>query len=284
MEEYFLKKITEIHGAEDASYLLENNDIFYDIGYKVMRNQENANLLKCHHLKYNGKIKLVYFTHEYISMADYVTTADPNAILNLIYSLVNAFIQIENLGFLNMACIDNRLDHVYVDTVTNNVKIIYLPVNIAGLHKNKNEFDNEIKTQLVQLIEQTRAADMPQMRQTLDVLKDAALKLQDILQNSSMMRGISIQSINGQFCFNICESEFLIGKNSERVQGVITGNNAISRVHCKVIWNTGQHYIVDMGSSNGTYVNGKRILPNEPEPIYNNTQIRIANEDFIVRG
>ena len=284
MEEYFLKKITEIQGAEDASYLLENNDIFYDIGYKVMRNQENANLLKCHHLKYNGKIKLVYFTHEYISMADYVATADPNAILNLIYSLVNAFIQIENLGFLNMACIDNRLDHVYVDTVTNNVKIIYLPVNIAGLHKNKNEFDNEIKTQLVQLIEQTRAADMPQMRQTLDVLKDAALKLQDILQNSSMMRGISIQSINGQFCFNICESEFLIGKNSERVQGVITGNNAISRVHCKVIWNTGQHYIVDMGSSNGTYVNGKRILPNEPEPIYNNTQIRIANEDFIVRG
>ena len=284
MEEYFLKKITEIQGAEDASYLLENNDIFYDIGYKVMRNQENANLLKCHHLKYNGKIKLVYFTHEYISMADYVTTADPNAILNLIYSLVNAFIQIENLGFLNMACIDNRLDHVYVDTVTNNVKIIYLPVNIAGLHKNKNEFDNEIKTQLVQLIEQTRAADTPQMRQTLDVLKDAALKLQDILQNSSMMRGISIQSINGQFCFNICENEFLIGKNSERVQGVITGNNAISRVHCKVIWNTGQHYIVDMGSSNGTYVNGKRILPNEPEPIYNNTQIRIANEDFIVRG
>ncbi len=284
MEEYFLKKITEIHGAEDASYLLENNDIFYDIGYKVMRNQENANLLKCHHLKYNGKIKLVYFTHEYISMADYVTTADPNTILNLIYSLVNAFIQIENLGFLNMACIDNRLDHVYVDMGTNSVKIIYLPVNIAGLHKNKNEFDNEIKTQLVQLIEQTRAADTPQMRQTLDVLKDAALKLQDILQNSSMMRGISIQSINGQCCFNICENEFLIGKNSDRVQGVITGNNAISRVHCKVIWNTGQHYIVDMGSSNGTYVNGKRILPNEPEPIYNNTQIRIANEDFIVRG
>ena len=39
-----------------------------------------------------------------------------------------------------------------------------------------------------------------------------------------------------------------------------------------------------MGSSNGTYVNGKRIQPNVPEPISDRSQLRIANAEFIVRG
>lgn len=68
MEDYFAGKLTEIRETEDTAYLLENNEIFYDIGYKVMQNQENANLLKCHRLKYNGKIKLVYFTRDDTSL------------------------------------------------------------------------------------------------------------------------------------------------------------------------------------------------------------------------
>ena len=143
MDEYFADKLTEIQDTEDTAYLLENNEIFYDVGYKVMQNQENANLLRCHRIKYNGKIKLIYFTREYTSLEDYIASSDMDTILNAIRSLLEALIQIENLGFLNMACIDNRLSHIYVESGTNNVKIIYLPVNITGVHKNKNEFDNE---------------------------------------------------------------------------------------------------------------------------------------------
>ena len=42
MDEYFADKLTEIQDTEDTAYLLENNEIFYDVGYKVMQNQENA--------------------------------------------------------------------------------------------------------------------------------------------------------------------------------------------------------------------------------------------------
>ena len=229
-----------------------------------------------------------------------------DTILNAIHSLLEALIQIENLGFLNMACIDNRLSHIYVESGTNNVKIIYLPVNITGVHKNKNEFDNEIKAQLVQKIERIGMMDHPKMRQVIDALEDGTLKLHDISTriqaekpvNTSAdpnigqkkivdmpdMNQISIQSIDGQFHFVVCENEFLIGKSRERVQGVITGNNAVSRVHCKIVRQNGSYFVVDMGSSNGTYVNGKRIQPNVPEPISDRSQLRIANAEFIVRG
>lgn len=312
MDEYFADKLTEIQDTEDTAYLLENNEIFYDVGYKVMQNQENANLLRCHRIKYNGKIKLIYFTREYASLEDYIASSDMDTILNAIRSLLEALIQIENLGFLNMACIDNRLSHIYVESGTNNVKIIYLPVNITGVHKNKNEFDNEIKAQLVQKIERIGMMDHPKMRQVIDALEDGTLKLHDIstriqaekpvmhrnTKNTSAdpnigqkkivdmpdMNQISIQSIDGQFHFVVCENEFLIGKSRERVQGVITGNNAVSRVHCKIVRQNGSYFVVDMGSSNGTYVNGKRIQPNVPEPISDRSQLRIANAEFIVRG
>ena len=124
MDEYFADKLTEIQDTEDTAYLLENNEIFYDVGYKVMQNQENANLLRCHRIKYNGKIKLIYFTREYTSLEDYIASSDMDTILNAIHSLLEALIQIENLGFLNMACIDNRLSHIYVESGTNNVKIL----------------------------------------------------------------------------------------------------------------------------------------------------------------
>ena len=52
MDEYFADKLTEIQDTEDTAYLLENNEIFYDVGYKVMQNQENANLLRCHRIKF----------------------------------------------------------------------------------------------------------------------------------------------------------------------------------------------------------------------------------------
>lgn len=60
------------------------------------------------------------------------------------------------------------------------MKIIYLPVNITGVHKNKNEFDNEIKAQLVQKIERIGMMDHPKMRQVIDALEDGTLKLHDI--------------------------------------------------------------------------------------------------------
>lgn len=277
MDEYFADKLTEIQDTEDTAYLLENNEIFYDVGYKVMQNQENANLLRCHRIKYNGKIKLIYFTREYTSLEDYIASSDMDTILNAIHSLLEALIQIENLGFLNMACIDNRLSHIYVESGTNNVKIIYLPVNITGVHKNKNEFDNEIISTRIQ-------AEKPVMhRNTKNTSADPNIGQKKIVDMPDMNQ-ISIQSIDGQFHFVVCENEFLIGKSRERVQGVITGNNAVSRVHCKIVRQNGRYFVVDMGSSNGTYVNGKRIQPNVPEPISDRSQLRIANAEFIVRG
>ena len=50
-----------------------------------------------------------------------------------------------------------------------------------------------------------------------------------------------------------------IGSNPEMVDGVIEFNKTVSRVHCKITCVDNRYYICDMGSSNGTYLNGLRL-------------------------
>ena len=45
------------------------------------------------------------------------------------------------------------------------------------------------------------------------------------------------------------------------VDAVVSYNNMISRKHCTVMKENGIYQIEDEGSSNGTYVNGARLMP-----------------------
>ena len=56
--------ITEKEQTGSIAYILDSEDQFDEIGFRVMQNQTEI-LLKSHKLKYNGKIKFVYFTDGY---------------------------------------------------------------------------------------------------------------------------------------------------------------------------------------------------------------------------
>lgn len=83
--------------------------------------------------------------------------------------------------------------------------------------------------------------------------------------------------------FVVNTPEFLLGKNPAMVDGAISFNNAISKVHCKIVHDNGNYYVQDMGSANGTYVNKNKIPPNQLFPIKNGDVIRLANSDFMVQ-
>lgn len=306
MEVFLENQVIEEKNAIGTAYTLANNELFYDIGYKVMQNLDESCLLKCHRLKYNGKIKLVYFTSEYEQIEQVFSKAEPEVIGNLLITLFEAFTQIENLGFLNISCVDNRLDKIFVDPITNAVKIIYLPINSIGMTKNKNVFENELKSQLVKMLSEGRIGQTQKTNLIAECLSDGTLRLQDISrriqsiggqsvptqgvqrQEASVsvpaQNGICLQSLNGAFQFQIMGRDFVLGKSREKVDGEITGNSAISRVHCKILYRDGGYYILDMGSSNGTFLEGKKVTTTEPLRIAPGNRIRIANVEFMVRG
>lgn len=68
---------------------------------------------------------------------------------------------------------------------------------------------------------------------------------------------------------------FTIGKWKEQVDGVIINDN-ISRIHARFEEIDGVHYVIDLNSKNGVYVNGIRNKIQEKVKIQNGDEIKIA--------
>ena len=73
---------------------------------------------------------------------------------------------------------------------------------------------------------------------------------------------------------------FRIGKEKSYVDYFIGDNSAISRSHADIVTRDGQYYVVDINSTNHTYVNGGMIQSNVEVRIDHGTKLRFANEEF----
>jgi len=62
--------------------------------------------------------------------------------------------------------------------------------------------------------------------------------------------------------FNMTQSSFVVGRSpSCDVALVLEG---ISRQHCKIEFRDNDIYITDLGSTNGVFIDGRRIVPKQP--------------------
>ncbi len=82
--------------------------------------------------------------------------------------------------------------------------------------------------------------------------------------NKSMGRGATLTGNDqGRYvCFFLDQSPFVIGKKGDKANGILS-NPAVSRIHASIRENNGRYFLSDMNSTNGTFVNGRRLELNE---------------------
>ncbi|HUM85397.1 MAG TPA: trypsin-like peptidase domain-containing protein [Lachnospiraceae bacterium] len=79
---------------------------------------------------------------------------------------------------------------------------------------------------------------------------------------------------------SINTSDFTIGKEMSRVNYCITDNTSVSRIHARFVNHNGFTYITDLGSTNGTFVNGRKLTPNSETQLNDGDKVTIADEKF----
>src|SRR5882762_7938139 len=57
---------------------------------------------------------------------------------------------------------------------------------------------------------------------------------------------------------------------------ICLSGNAVSRHHAQILRRGDDYYIEDLGSSNGTYLNGKRLVPHAPASFYDEDRLQIG--------
>lgn len=288
--------IEELANGENFGYILSDNEQFLSTEYKVLQSQ-NSNFIRCIKLQYNEKTELLYILDGCRSLESMISNLDENAFLSVITSLFNNVIEVKDNGFLSCQNIDISFDKIFADPNTMKVKLVYLPTR-EKLFEDYLTFENELRAELIKLINSQTILNGSKIAQLVTKLSDGTLTLKDLLNNlkgvknnesvlhnqyfKNTAKTIRLVALNEPFRVNIVvnKREFIIGKNAAIVDGAITFNKAISRIHCKIILNGEQYAIMDLNSANGTYVNGRRLSANESCQIRGGDIVRLANSDF----
>lgn len=113
-------------------------------------------------------------------------------------------------------------------------------------------------------------------------LPDTSVLKNDIASNNEIIGTPYIIRVSTGERILINRNQYTIGRDFS-VDYRIPENISISKIHCRFMAVGHQWYIIDNNSSNKTLVNGIEIPANESVPIYDKTEIVLANEKLIFR-
>lgn len=313
--------ISEVKGHGSTGYILNNNYIFFLTEYKVLKSHEKSGFVRCSRLMYNGKQKLLYYTADYKSLISMLPSLDIDGFLTIIANIFKNIIDIENIGFLRCQNIDCSFDKIFVDPNTLSVYLIYLPVATDGIDMLAFNVENDLRTDLIKLINTHPALSSQKTYKLCQTLANGTKTTRDIYSfilmeclgksvgsgnstngsyggtssgNSAFTGGnnsngnlppmkIIAQRVNERLEFTITKSPYILGRSESYADGIIGINKAVGRTHCQIVYKNGRYFVIDMKSSNGTQINGQRLNPEQAYPLKNGDILRLANLDFLVR-
>ncbi|MBM6694905.1 FHA domain-containing protein [Pseudoflavonifractor capillosus] len=292
--------VKELVCGSNFSYILAEGGLFSATEYKVLQSQASGCFVQCMKMLYNGNIQIYYLANQLKPFANLIPSLDPERFMAVVINLLGNILKVRNNGFLNCQKIDVSFEHIYVNPITLNVGLVYLPVNHT-IYPDQSSFENEIRTGLIKLISGVSNLQSPATMQLSMDLSNGTLSIEDLyrrykggedfLQEKDKLQGKSKHTVS--LCLTamyaptrveirITKDRFVLGKKAGAVDGVISFNDKISRIHCRIDRKGERYTITDLQSANGTYVNGKRLQANQPYRIGNGDIIRMANSDFQV--
>lgn len=96
---------------------------------------------------------------------------------------------------------------------------------------------------------------------------------------TAVIRPYLIRSKTGERV-DIHGNAFTIGRKKAAVDYCIENNKTVSGTHAKIVSHNGEYFVVDLNSSNYTYVNGRMIQSNEEVILADGTKLCFSDEDF----
>lgn len=291
--------ITELNCGSNFSYILKDDTCFLTTEYKILQSQLNGNFVKCIKMLYNGQIQLFYYPASSKSFTHIAETLCEEDLLKVVRNLIETVVNVRQNGFLTGRSIDGSLDKIFVDPETYQVLLVYIPV-AHRLYEEQSQLEMFIRAELHQMIAALPIQSEPKINLLVQRLSDEAVPWEALLERSLASQSdnavtaqitdaagtkmLRIVAVNAPDPLEIVvtKDQFVIGKKAELCDGVIGFSKLISRTHCMICRNGLQYTVVDLGSLNGTFLNGIRLQPNHPTPVKDGDVMRLANSDFRV--
>ncbi|MCT4688710.1 DUF6382 domain-containing protein [Vallitalea sp.] len=118
-------------------------------------------------------------------------------------------------------------------------------------------------------------------QESIDYSSEDTILLEDYKQKLNIEAEPYLLSKDGDIVNKVIISNnpFIIGKLDSQVDYIIE-NSSVSRMHCKIIEEDGQYYIIDLNSKNGTYLDKERLVSNKRYQLHDGTHVAISNCEY----
>ncbi|GMQ63015.1 DUF6382 domain-containing protein [Vallitalea maricola] len=156
----------------------------------------------------------------------------------------------------------------------NRAKLFEEPVLIE--EKSKREIDNATEEKSNNVRQKTVTKP-----ESINYSTEDTILLEDYKQKLNIEAEPYLLSKDGDIVNKVIISNnpFIIGKLDSQVDYIIE-NSSVSRIHCKIIKEDGQYYIIDLNSKNGTYLDEERLISNKRYQLHDGTDVAISNCEY----
>ena len=111
-----------------------------------------------------------------------------------------------------------------------------------------------------------------------DTLRSSTMASPDALRSSAP----SLRSMHAELYNDIPlrKSLLLIGKNARECD-ICLKSDTVSRIHAKIEQTADAFYLTDLFSTNGTFLDGKKLQPNHAACLHSGSEVQIADHHYI---
>ena len=188
MNDLFLKNlIIEKKDITNISYILEDNSLFFQTGYKVLQNQENNGFIKAVKVIHNGKVRLLYDISKYKSLLSIISMINGQEFLTILSKLLEIICEASKNGFMQIENININFEDIYVDINNFNIYLIYIPVVCNGDNNSNLEFEDKFKTTLIKIISSNRNINNELVSRMYSHLNTKSITLEDLREYVSTL-------------------------------------------------------------------------------------------------
>lgn len=307
--------LQEISCGGNFAYVLADAGLFQTTDYKVLHSQTESGFVRCTKMLFNGKIQLYYMPDSMMKpLSAVLPTLNPETFLTVVSNLLQGVLETKNNGFLSCTNVELSFDKIFVDVSNLKVYLVYLPVS-EHLVSDDILFESQLRAELMRTIRTMPALAGPKTTALAGNLMDGTLSVEELcarMKTPVAAKGwkkpehqaevdttpeepeipeppkkpkvVRLVAMNApkRVEFTVNKSHYLIGKTGAIVHAEIDFNRMISRTHCCVDKDGDEYVVMDLGSTNGTFLNGDKLQPNHPKKLKDGDMLRLANSIFQV--
>ena len=295
-------KISEQRVNENFSYTLEKDCSINQMEYKVMQSQNGTEFVNCMSVLFNGKNQLLYMPGELKTLLSMSRGIDEEDFITIIASLLGCVADIKKNGFLSCQNIEIASDKIYVDPVTYNIRLIYVPIQ-PKIYEDYTSFEDDLRMGVTRIINSEFNMHGKKIQQLYYDLYDKSVKLEDLYEKirkkntdndqatkkesekTSRVKRMCLTALDAPIhtVIEVNQDALSIGRNASMSDVAINFNSAIGRKHCTILRNASFFMIKDENSVNGTFVNNVKVVPGQIRRLDDGDVISLANTKFKVK-